>query len=193
MTNVVNGEIQLDAPSQGGPPGIKFPQVGQSVKVGIVDVVDYQQRTMSGELKTFDDGNPKMGKRVIGVVMQNNGGMIKDPENEDQEILASEGDLVSFFCEGSRFFTWKEALKEHGKVVVGDVMVWKFDRTEKAANKGFNDRKVFTANIQTAGLADGPIKNICVEQYMKLHGINDVTADEANAGDAIDGNSAYEM
>lgn len=176
-----NTEIVLDAPSASGPPGIKFPAVGNSVKVGIVDVIDYQQRTMAGELKTFEDGNPMMGKRVVGVVLENDGGILTIDEKDK---VVEEGDLVSFFCEGSRFFTWKDAKKDHGKVTVGDIMTWKFDREEAATQKGFNKRKVFIANLRPAGMSDGLVKSLCTQEYLKLHGLNDVTADAADEGES---------
>jgi hypothetical protein len=159
-------EIQLDAPTTGGPPAAKFPEVGNSVIVGIVDVSDYQQRTIEGTAKTWDNGDPMMGKRVTGLVVESDGCVLKE-DDSDRPVI--QGDLVSFYCEGSRFFTWKDALKDHGSVVVGDVMKWKFEKTEKASKKGYNDRKIYVAALRHAKMEDGDLKAMCIDAYFKIH------------------------
>ena len=48
--------MALDAPSSSGPPAAYFPNPGDSIVVGIIDVGTYQQRDYdSGELKTWPD------------------------------------------------------------------------------------------------------------------------------------------
>lgn len=179
-------EIQLDAPGTGGPPSIKFPSVGDSVIVGIVDVSDYQQRTIDGTPKTWDNGNPMMGKRVTGLVIESKNATIKE---DDDDRPVEPGDLVSFYCEGSRFFTWRDALKEHGAVVVGDVMQWTFARTEKASKKSYNDRKIYEASIRHAKMEDGDIKSLCVQAYAQIHNIAglDSSSDEGEGETSKEG------
>jgi len=179
--------ITLDQPNT-GVPAIKFPNVGDGVTVGIVDVQQYQQRTMGGELKTWDNGDPMMGKRVTGLVVAAKNATLKD---NDEDRLVVEGDLVSFYIEGSRHFTWKDALKDHGPVNVGDIMDWKFDRTEPAAKKGYNDRKIYVAEIRTPTLAEMEVKQKCIEAYQELHAANVVV--DSGGGDDDEGDSPYEM
>lgn len=178
----------LDQPNT-GVPAIKFPSIGDEVTVGIVDVQQYQQRTMAGELKTWDNGDPMMGKRVIGLVVTAKNATMKD-NDEDRPVVAD--DLVAFYCEGSRFFTWKDALKEHGAVSVGDIMDWKFESEEPAKQRGYNPRKVYKAEIHTPSLAEMEIKQKCIDAYHELHSAeNNIPVDTSSGDD--EGDSAYEM
>lgn len=180
----------LDAPNT-GVPAIKFPNIGDEVTVGIVDVQQYQQRTIEGKLKTWDDGGPKMGKKVIGLVISAKNATLKDNDT-DRPVV--EDDLVSFYCEGSRFFTWKDALKEHGAVSVGDIMDWRFDREEPPKTRGYNPRKVYVAEIHHPTLKEQDIKQKCVDAYQELHAAADIPVDTStDEGDDDDEDSPYEM
>lgn len=180
-------DITLDAPNT-GVPAVKFPNTGDKVTVGIVDVQQYQQRTLDGELKTWDDGGPKMGKRVIGLVVAAKNATLK--ENDEDRPVAQD-DLVAFYCEGGRFFTWKEALKEHGPVNVGDIMEWTFDREEPASKKGYNPRKVYVAEIHSPELSEMEIKQKCIEAYQELHAA-EINLDSGSEDDE-ESDSPYEM
>jgi len=183
-----NPEITLDTPNT-GVPAVKFPSIGDKVTVGIVDVQQYQQRTMDGTPKTWDNGDPKMGKRVIGLVVAAKNATLK--ENDADRPVAVD-DLVAFYCEGSRFFTWKDALKDHGPVSVGDIMDWEFESEEPAKQRGYNPRKVYKAEIHSPSLAEMEIKQKCIDAYHELHAAdNNIPVDSAADDDESD--SPYEM
>lgn len=177
----------LDTPNV-GVPAIKFPAVGDEVTVGIVDVQQYQQRTIDGELKTWDDGSPKMGKRVIGLVVTAKNATLKE-NDADRPVVAD--DLVAFYCEGARFFTWKNALKDHGAVSVGDIMDWKFDHEDPPKKRGYNPTKIYVAEIHTPKLQEMEIKQKCIDAYHELHSAdNNIPVDD---GEDDESNSAYDM
>lgn len=157
--------ITLDTPASSGPPSVKFDNVGDNVVVGIVNVEEYQQRDYdTGELAYWSDGGPKMGKRITGLVVANNGAVV-GPKGDTREAEA--GELVTFHAEGSRHFTWTEAVKAAGSVEVGDVMKWSLDRTEPASNPRYNDRKVYVAEIRRPEPKDGDLADRCVAAYQE--------------------------
>lgn len=155
--------ITLDTPASSGPPSVKFDNVGDNVVVGIVNVEEYQQRDYdTNELAYWADGNPKMGKRVTGLVVAANGAVV-GPKGDTRPVEV--GELVTFHAEGSRHFTWTEAVKAAGSVDVGDVMKWTLDRTEAATNPRYNDRKVYVAQIRKPKPEDGDLADRCVAAY----------------------------
>jgi hypothetical protein len=154
--------ITLDTPTTGGPPAVKFPEVGTSVVVGIVNVDEYHQHNIDGVAQTWSDGTPKMGKRVTGLVVASEGAVVGG-ERGDQPVQP--GDLVTFYCEGGRHYTWRDAVAEAGGVNVGDVMRWAFDHEEPAKQRGFNPRKVYVAKIRRPEERDGDLADRCVAAY----------------------------
>lgn len=154
--------IQLDTPTTGGPPAVKFPEVGTSVVVGIVNVDEYHQHNIDGVPQTWSDGTPKMGKRVTGLVVSSEGATVGG-DHGDQP--AAPGDLVTFYCEGGRHYTYRDAVAEAGGVNVGDVMLWKFDHEEPAKQRGYNPRKVYVAKIRRPEAKDGDLADRCVAAY----------------------------
>jgi hypothetical protein len=168
-TNNTEGDtmsIPLDTPSSGGPPAVKFPTVGANVVVGICDAKDYQQHDITtGSPMTWSDGKPKMGKLVVGLVVSAEGATVKDG-SEERPVAA--GELVSFWCEGSRWFPWRDAVKAAGGANVGDVMRWAFDREEPAQRAGFSPRKVYSAAIRRPEARDGDLADRCTRAYHEL-------------------------
>lgn len=153
--------ITLETPATGGPPAVKFPEVGTSVVVGIVNVDEYHQHNIDGVAQTWSDGTPKMGKRVTGLVVSGDA-TVGGPDG-DEPVKA--GDLVTFYCEGGRHYTWRDAVAEAGEVNVGDVMKWTFDHEEPAKQRGFNPRKVYVAKIRRPKPEDGDLADRCVAAY----------------------------
>ena len=158
--------ITLDTPASSGPPSVKFDNVGDYVTVGIVNVEEYQQRNYdTGEPEVWSDGNPKMGKRSTGLVIDA-GNALVGPKGDTRPVET--GELVTFHAEGSRHFTWTEAVKAAGSVEVGDVMKWRLDRTEPASNPRYNDRKVYAAVIRKPKAEDGDLADRCVAAYQEM-------------------------
>lgn len=166
---------QLDTPKASGPPAIHFDLEGNDVVVGLVDVGEYQQRNFdTGDLETWPDGGPKMGKVVTGLVISTNGGLVTIDDNERAAIP---GDLVTFWCEGGKHFTYRDAVKAAKGITQGDLMHWKYVRQEPPKKKGHNGLKVYEAKIRHPEAKDGDIVDRCVEAYNRLHS---TTLDDAD-------------
>jgi hypothetical protein len=153
--------MELDAPSSGGPPAIKFDKPGAYVVCGIVDVKEYQQRDLAtGDLKFWADGKPQMGKLVVGLVISHDGAYTT---RDDTDVPVDPGMLVSFWCEKGKHYTWRDAVREHPgrKVLVGDVMKWSREADKPATKAGFNAQKVYRAALRSPEARDGDIVDRC--------------------------------
>lgn len=158
----------LDSPQASGPPQAFFPEVGDSIVVGIVDVGEYQQKDYdTGEMKFWPNGGKVMGKVVTGMVVSLTGstgaGGVKSGTHE-----IAPGDLVSFWCEGGKFFTYRDAVNAHGTVSVGDVMFWRRDEDEPPKKRGHDPRKVYTAKIRKPESKDGDLVERCGAKRREL-------------------------
>lgn len=150
----------LDTPTSSGPPSAYFPAVGDSMVVGIVDVKEYQQRDCdSGELLTWPDGGKKMGKVVTGLVVSATGTACGGGAKAQTPVTA--GDLVTFWCEGGKWFTYSEALKAHGGVSVGDLMQWTRGEDKAPRNPRHNPAKTYVARLRSPEAKDGDIVDRC--------------------------------
>ena len=159
----MSNSIQLDAPSSGGPPAARFNTVGDSVVVGITNVSDYQQHNFdTKEAMFWDDGKPRMGKVVTGLVVTSDGAMVIEG---DAERPAVAGDLVSFWCEGGKWFTYRDAVKASGGINVGDVMRWVRDADEPPKTRGAFPAKKYTGAIRRPNASDGDLADRCVAAY----------------------------
>ena len=156
---------QLDTPTSSGPPSVHFNDIGGSIVVGLVDVNDYQQKDFDTDELLFwndDPKQPKMGKVVTGLVVSADGALVTV---DDTERPPEAGDLVSFWCEGGKHFTWRDAVKAAGGVTQGDVMRWAFTSEEPPKKKGFNPRKVYEAQIRHPEKKDGDLADRCLAAY----------------------------
>ena len=171
--------IQLDAATGSSTPSAKFPEPGNSIVVGIVNVNDYQQKNFdTEELLWWDDAHtqPRNGKVVTGLVVSADGVIV---DTEDGERSVAPGDLVTFWCEGGKFLAYRDAVKAAKGANVGDVMRWARGDDEEPKRKGFNPRKVYNIAIRRPEAKDGDLADRCVEQY---HALKDRPAlDEAPA------------
>lgn len=157
--------ITLDTPTSSGPPAVKFPAVGTSVVVGLVDVEEYAQHNIDGVAQTWNDGTPKMGKRIYGLVVSADGAQIG---GDTGDAAVAPGTLVTFYAEKGKHFTWADALKEHGNVEVGDVMQWRFDHEKPATQRGYNPQKVYVAQIRGPKADDGDLADRCMAARQTL-------------------------
>jgi len=155
--------ITVDEPTTGGPPAVKFRDLGAYVVVGIVDVESVQSRDYdTGDLEFWNDGNPKMHPRITGLVVSAEGATVG---KDDDERAVEPGDVVSIYAQGSRLFTYRDAVKTHGAVSVGDVMRWKFDHTTPTKNPRHNPVKVFTAELRKPEGKDGDLSSRCEAEH----------------------------
>jgi hypothetical protein len=174
--------LELDAPSSGGPPAIKFDKPGAYVVCGIVDVKEYQQRDLAtGDLLTWDDGKPKMGKMVTALVVSADGAYTGRDDDQDP---AAVGDVVTFWCEKGKHYTWRDAVKAHGKVLVGDVMKWERLADEPPKKAGFNAQKVYRAALRSPEARDGDIVDRCAAA--RIAQANRPAVDEPQPGYSAD-------
>lgn len=158
----------LDTPQAGGPPQAYFPEVGDSIVVGIVDVGQYQQRDMkTGDPKHWTDGSPVMGKVITGMVVSTTGTACSGGEKSGAHPV-NPGDLVRFFAEGGKHYTYRDALNAHGIVSVGDVMLWRRDEDKPPAQRGHNPQKVYTAKIRKPEAKDGDLVERCTAKRREL-------------------------
>ena len=157
----------LDAPTSSGPPSAYFPAVGDSIVVGIVDVGEYQQRDYdTNEPKTWPDGGPVMGKVVTGLVVSTTGTTAAGSEKANSPVTP--GDVVTFWCEGGKFFTYRDALAAAGGVNVGDVMLWTRGDDVPAKNPRHADRKVYTAKLRGPEERDGDLVERCTAKRREM-------------------------
>lgn len=158
---------QLDTPTQSGPPAARFPAIGDSIVVGIIDVGEYQQRDYdTNEPKTWPDGGKVMGKVVTGLVVKTSG--TTDAGSDRASAPVNPGDLVTFWCEGGKFFTYRDAVKDAGGVNVGDVMLWKRDDDKPPTNPRHNPAKTYTAKIRRPKAEDGDLVERCTVKRREL-------------------------
>lgn len=169
--------ITLDTPGTGGPPAVKFGQIGDYVTVGIVNVEEVQSRNYdTGDPEFWDDGKPKMHPRITAIVTGAQGAIVgKDDEERPVEV----GELISIYVQGSRIYTWREAKKSHGAIECGDVMRWKFEREDKPRNPRHKPVKVFVADLRKPASKDGDLLERCEAAYYQLR--DRVTVDSSGA------------
>jgi hypothetical protein len=180
--------ITLDTPTTGGTPSAKFPEPGNSIIVGIVNINDYQQRNFDTEEPLWwDDActEPRNGKVVTGLVVSADGVVV---DTEDGERPVVPGDLVSFWCEGGKFLAYRDAVKAAKGANVGDVMRWVRGDDEAPKKKGFNARKVYDIAIRRPEAKDGDLADRCVEQY---HALKDRPALDAAPAATVDVDEAF--
>jgi len=157
--------MQLDTATSSGPPSVSFSEVGATIVVGLVDVNDYQQRNFDTDEPMFwndDPSQPKMGKVVTGLVVSADRALITV---NDSIRTPAAGELVSFWCEGGKHFTWRDAVSAAKGVTQGDVMDWTFTSEEPPKKKGFNARKIYVANVRSPQPLDGDIADRCLTAY----------------------------
>ena len=179
--------MALDEPTSSGPPSAYFPAVGDAVVVGIVDVGTYQQRDYdTGELKTWPDGGKVEGKVVTGLVISHEGTTAKGGQRNSQPIEA--GDLVTFWCEGGKHYTYRDALAQHGAVDVGDVMLWKREADKPPTNPRHNPAKQYVARIRKPKPDDGDVVDRCqkARNELKAARIDEAPADPVYASASYD-------
>jgi hypothetical protein len=159
--------MPLDAPTTSGPPAAYFPEEGDSIVVGIVDIGSYHQRDYdTDELKYWPDGGKVEGKVITGLVVSTSGSTCGGSQKANGPISA--GDIVTFWCEGGKHFTYTDALKAHGPVSRGDVMLWKRDADKPPKNAKHNPQKVYTAKIRAPKTDDGDIVARCEKAALDL-------------------------
>lgn len=171
--------ITLDTPTSGGTPSAKFPEPGNSIIVGVVNINDFQQKDMdTDELLWWDDAHtqPRNGKVVTGLVVSADGVVV---DTEDGERPVVPGDLVSFWCERGKFIAYRDAVKAAKGANVGDVMRWVRGDDDPPKKKGFNPKKNYDIAIRRPEAKDGDLADRCVAEY---HALKDRPAlDEAPA------------
>lgn len=155
--------MSLDTPTQAGPPSAYFPNVGDSIVVGIVDVATYQQKDYdSGAPLTWPDGNPRIGKVVTGLVVTTSGAV---GGGEKNNTPVGPGDLVTFWCEGSKWYTYDAALREAGGVDRGHVMRWARVADKPPTNPRHNPAKQYEAKIRPPKPEDGDLVARCIAAF----------------------------
>lgn len=177
--------MALDAPTSSGPPAAYFPNEGDSIIVGIVDIGTYHQRDYdTDELKYWPDGGKVEGKVITGLVVSTSGTTCAGSTKANAPV--NPGDLVTFWCEGGKHFTYTDALKAHGPVNRGDVMLWKRDADKPAKNTKHNAQKVYVAKLRAPKPDDGDLVARCEQAYRELASAKAQALDAPSAAPAVD-------
>jgi len=160
--------IPLDTPTEttSGPPAIKLttPEVSEVV-VGIVDIGEYQQRDIdTGESEWWDAAKtePKMGKILTGLVVSAVACSIKE-NDADRAVVA--GDLVSFWIEKGKYYTYRDALLDAGKADRGGVMKWWREADKPKKNPAHSAPHTYVAKIRPPEAKDGDLADRCEAAY----------------------------
>lgn len=176
--------MPLDAPSTSGPPAAYFPNEGDTIVVGIVDIGTYHQRDYdTDELKYWPDGGKVEGKVITGLVVSLDGTTCGGSSKANAPIAP--GDIVTFWCEGGKFYTYRDALKAHGPINRGDVMLWKRDADKPAKNAKHNPQKVYVAKIRAPKPEDGDLVARCEKAARELAAAKALDAPPAPTADAV--------
>lgn len=177
--------MSLDTPNALGPPAAYLPTVGDSIVVGIVDVGQFHQRDYTtGELKYWPDEGPVMGKVITGLVVSISGDTAAGSEKANGPV--GPGELVTFWAEGGKHFTYADALKAHGPIDRGDVMLWKREDDKPATNPKHNDQKVYVAKIRSPKAEDGDLVARCEKAAKELAAAPPLDAPAAPSAPVID-------
>jgi hypothetical protein len=157
-------DITLDTASGGGAPSPKLGSPGAAITVGIVNVDDYHQAEIGGEKKFWSDGKPIMGKVVTGLVVSATDVTVGSDGDERPAVA---GDLVTFWCEKGKHFTWRDAVKAAGGVKLGDVMLWERGEDKPPTKRGLKPQQVYTARIRRSEAKDGDLAERCFAAYQE--------------------------
>ena len=177
--------MSLDAPTASGPPSAYFPTVGDTIVVGIVDVGTYHQRDYdTDELKYWPDGGKIDGKVITGLVVSTTGDTAAGSVKANTAVAA--GDIVTFWCEGGKYFTYRDALREHGDVDRGDVMLWKREDDKPTTNPKYDAQKVYVAKIRSPKAEDGDLVARCEKAAKELDAAPPLDAPAAPSAPVID-------
>lgn len=179
--------MSLDTPTPSGPPSAYFPSEGDQIVVGVVNVHEYQQRDYdTGEPKTWPDGGKVMGKCVTGLVVSTEGTTAKGSQRSSEPV--NPGDVVTFWCEGGKYYTYRDALKAAGGIDVGDVMLWKRVDDKPPSNPRHNPAKQYVAKIRKPKPEDGDLVERCKAAHREATAQRvDATPEPATAGGPFDG------
>ena len=112
-------------------PALKFPNVGDSHTFQIIDVRERQDRSIDGDLLTWDDGKPKM----VWVF--------------DVDTTASGGPAdASLFVKGNLYTVIRQALKDANVATIGAVVKATHHAVGEPKKKGFTPPKLFEAKAK---------------------------------------------
>ena len=173
--------MSLDTPTQSGPPAGYFPVEGDHITFGVIDVKPYQQRDYDTQEPVFWDvakTEPKMGRRITALVTDHSPTAAKGGKNNNEPLTV--GDIVTFWCEGSKWIAYSTALKAAGGIDRGDVCRW--DRTADKPNQNprLNAAHTFTMRLRKPTAEDGDLVARCTQAYNDL---NTQRLDDAPQGD----------
>lgn len=124
----------------GGPPGVKFPNIGDSVAGVVVEVKERDDVDMdTNEVKKWPDGNP------VKVYV-----MILDTDGTDEG-------LVSLWVRGNMVKAIRDAVTAAGlKSSIGQKLTVQHHALGDAKKAGFNKPKLFRAKVEAAPIRQPP-------------------------------------
>lgn len=122
----------------GGMPSAKFPTIGTIVKGIIESAVVTDQTDLDGNVRTWNDGNPR--KQVVITLAT---------DERDTTIMDDEG-LRKLYVKGHMTIALREALKKAGakSIEVGATLAVRYDSDGQALKVGHNAPKQYVAQYQ---------------------------------------------
>ena len=135
MTVLDSAEASTSAPS------IKLRNVGDNIGVAIFDLAKDQDVDMEGNPKFFKNGNPAERIIISGVVIGGTG-VIKDDTGAD--VPVSEGDEVSIWLTGAKWYNYIQAKKENPAIKTGTVFTATFANEEAPSNPAHSPKHVWS-------------------------------------------------
>ena len=125
-------------------PSIKLRNVGDSVLLAVTDYAELEANDIDGNPKFTSRGDRATDIVVTGLVVHSNNAKVR---SDGEDIDVDEGDEVSVWFTGSRWFQWLQAAKRLGTSLdVGDMLSVKFDQTEKPANPAHSPKAIWAIN-----------------------------------------------
>jgi len=132
-----------------GVPSAKFPTIGTTVK-GTVEAAEVtDQRDLEGNVRTWDDGNPR--KQVVITLVTDE----RDPEIDDDDGRRK------VYAKGQMQVALREALKKAGaRLEVGGTLAVKYESDGTASKAGYNAPKIYICQYKA------PDKSIGAEDLL---------------------------
>jgi hypothetical protein len=120
-----------------GEPIVKFENVGDTVRGTVLSAEQVQQRDIDGNLKTWDNGDPRM-QFVIKLATDN-----RDPDVDDDD--GTRRLFTKWQMEQAVAAALRKAGVKPGDSIIGGTLVVKHSATKPSDKRGYNDTKLFEA------------------------------------------------
>lgn len=171
-------------------PSISRPDDGELIVAMAVDLKQNLPLKKFGtdDLELKADGTPKQQDCVTVLILDGTSGRTSDGEGGKRPLATGELALI-WLARGDRY-AWYQAKDGHGALDIGDVIRWKFDKTEKSTTGGF-DRKVTKFQLKRPGAEHAALVAEAKKHHDALRGGAGLETPAADAGWDGDADDAF--